>query len=702
MWHFSRFIRVSFSVGLAAAIAVPVFCQTPARRPAQAGRRRVQQATQAPSDSASTTQYKGIFEPVNYGQDINLTDVFFVSPDVGWVSGEHATLLKTTDGGAHWTAQIGGDPNGNEKPIGQLRFLDARHGWAVTDDSPQRLLRTMDGENWEQVAEIPGEDDYTFVSVRRGILLRGNMGGFNVTDDGGRHWRKVAPCRFATTVQGLPQSPACFFIKLQMLSARVGYVFAGWRSPEAPNSTTIVLFRTDDAGEHWNYNVTAVRGGRPDGYFIDAEHGVLVFQDKTYITSDGGRNWRALLSGGVVTDTADSRVRFADPETGWSLGDKYPALALSYTTDGGQHWKTFAPLGMPGDPNAKVLSLSLPRRDRAYIAGPHGMVYRYRIVPANYTVANAFDVPLMPSFGGTELSAKADAIRRDIQALQSKLTALPDASQSPAASAAAGQSSNTVGGSSAGSYASAAGQPGTANAAQGAAPSDVAGASGGFTQQTDVSATADAIASGTTDASAPGSAFTQDTSPPSDVLATCCAAAVQQLQTDTSGFVAQTAPVTSQLRPLNLVVAGLQLAATLMNQGQGLWNQFKTLKHAPNAQAASAALQQLSTTLNTVQQASSMGLQNPGAWFAANAPAAFTQDVSTPAAATAGVGAAVGDTVSGGAPQGQQQQSSPQSGQQDQSSSTPDQKQNPAQNSVDQAVGKAKQKIKSKLKWPPL
>jgi hypothetical protein len=178
---------------------------------------------------------------------------------------------------------------------------------------------------------------------------------------------------------------------------------------------------------------------------------------------------------------------------------------------------------------------------------------------------------------------------------------------------------------------------------------------------------------------------------------------VQQLQTDTSGFVAQIPPVTSQLRPLNLIVAGLQLAATLMNQGQGLWNQFKTLKHAASAQAASQALQQLSTILTTVQQASSGGLQNPGAWFAQNAPAAFTQDVST--GVTGAAGAAVGNAISGGAAQPQSgttpQSAAPQAGTESQTSGT-SQQQNPAQNTVDQTVDKAKQKIKSKLKWPPM
>src|SRR5205814_9948870 len=127
-------------------------------------------------------------------------------------------------------------------------------------------------------------------------------------------------------------------------------------------------------------------------------------------------------------------------------------------------------------------------------------------------------------------------------------------------------------------------------------------------------------------------------------------------------------------------------AATLTNQGHGLWNQFKALKHAPSAQAAAQALQQLSSTLTTVQQASSSGLQNPGTWFAANAPATFTQDVSATVA-----------PQSGATSQG----STPQPSTQTQSSGT-NQQQNPAQNSVDKTLDSAKQKLKNKLNWPKL
>src|SRR5207237_8394069 len=83
----------SFSVLiLLFVICLAVLCSSEAN--AQARRRPRSSSTissQAANPAQTASQFKGILEPVNYGQDINLTDVFFVSPDVGWVSGEHAT-----------------------------------------------------------------------------------------------------------------------------------------------------------------------------------------------------------------------------------------------------------------------------------------------------------------------------------------------------------------------------------------------------------------------------------------------------------------------------------------------------------------------------------------------------------------------------------------------------------------------------------
>jgi hypothetical protein len=49
--------------------------------------------TRAPSRARWTAKFKPVWEPVNYPEDVPLTDVFFVNANVGWVSG------GTTDGG---------------------------------------------------------------------------------------------------------------------------------------------------------------------------------------------------------------------------------------------------------------------------------------------------------------------------------------------------------------------------------------------------------------------------------------------------------------------------------------------------------------------------------------------------------------------------------------------------------------------------
>src|SRR5438128_1978677 len=68
---------------------------------------------------AQTPQSKGIWEPVNYGEDVELNDVYFVTPDEGWVSGGvglgGGVLLHTADGGEHWEVVLG-DPAGNQRP----------------------------------------------------------------------------------------------------------------------------------------------------------------------------------------------------------------------------------------------------------------------------------------------------------------------------------------------------------------------------------------------------------------------------------------------------------------------------------------------------------------------------------------------------------------------------------------------------------
>src|SRR2546426_12770897 len=88
----------------------------------------------------------------------------------------------------------------------------------------------------------------------------------------------------------------------------------------------------------------------------------------------------------------------------------------AYTTEGVLH-------GIPRNLRfpTEVSGFIFPRRDRAYVVGQHGMIYRYRVVPIEYQVANMIDAPIMP---GYSLS-----IQPDVQRLRAQISELPQSSR---------------------------------------------------------------------------------------------------------------------------------------------------------------------------------------------------------------------------------------------------------------------------------
>lgn len=339
-------------------------------------------------------KFKGIFEPVNYPQDINLTDVFFISADSGWVVGEDSTILHTTDGKT-WKADVGGDPSNKQPQIKLIRALDAHHAWAI-EDGPERLLSTFDGEHWSEIGESPrGVVDFAFTAPGHGILLANGSkeyyrGGAFVTEDGGKTWTPQMECKMSTTVQGLAHNDECWFIRMQMVSPNSIYALA------ADNSNSLALFHSENEGISWDYKVLPFEGSRQVDFFVPNPTTAVVVMlgdGKTYGTEDGGKTWHVLLA-----TRLGSHIHFADAQVGWTLGGTRMfccAAQVNYTVDGGRHWKASANIEFPPNTPADY-PLSFPRRDRAYVVGRHGMIYRYRIVPWEYTAPNTLPAPLMP------------------------------------------------------------------------------------------------------------------------------------------------------------------------------------------------------------------------------------------------------------------------------------------------------------------
>jgi photosystem II stability/assembly factor-like uncharacterized protein len=106
--------------------------------------------------------------------------------------------------------------------------------------------------------------------------------------------------------------------------------------------------------------------------------------DHTLLHNTDGESWSA--SGTVGQFRSD--YLFTSPEVGWMMRYRN----MTYTTNGGKSWVS-REIGFPETVNA----FSLVRRDCGYAVGSHGMVYRFRVVPIDYTAKGMLPAPAMPA-----------------------------------------------------------------------------------------------------------------------------------------------------------------------------------------------------------------------------------------------------------------------------------------------------------------
>ncbi|MGH8285296.1 MAG: WD40/YVTN/BNR-like repeat-containing protein, partial [Steroidobacteraceae bacterium] len=146
-------------------------------------------------------------------------------------------------------------------------------------------------------------------------------------------------------------------------------------------------------------------------FFLDESTGYLAMKDakSAFRTTDGGATWT-----GMPATAIPRRILFADPEVGWAM--RYNRL--TYTTDGGKRWSS-RDIQFPAMQNA----FSLPRRDRAYAVGEHGMIYRYSVVAESTPVsAKVLVAPAMPGLDNAVL-AQIAKLESSLQKIDSAVQA---------------------------------------------------------------------------------------------------------------------------------------------------------------------------------------------------------------------------------------------------------------------------------------
>jgi photosystem II stability/assembly factor-like uncharacterized protein len=236
------------------------------------------------------------------GTKASLRGVSAVSVKVAWASGSGGTHLKTTDGGATWTAAK--VPGTEGLDFRDIQAVDPQTVYLLSSGAgdKSRIYKTTDsGGQWKLQFTNPDPkgffDAMAFWDATHGIAVGDPVDGHFVvliTADGGEHWDR------RPTPPALPNEGA--FAASGTCLVTMGKRDA-WFATGGPGAARV--FHSGDRGETWTIASTPIRNdGSAAGVFSlafsDSRHGIAVGGDyskpesaerNVAVTSDGGRTW---------------------------------------------------------------------------------------------------------------------------------------------------------------------------------------------------------------------------------------------------------------------------------------------------------------------------------------------------------------------------------------------------------------------------
>lgn len=124
---------------------------------------------------------------------VTLTSVYFVNDKIGFAGGHDSTVIKTEDGGDHWTLAY--HDVAAQAPIMSVYFTDENHGFAMGAFS--FVIETQDGgKSWTQRALIEGsqEDSHlnkVFADKNGTILVAAEFGTVYRSTDQGKTFTEI-------------------------------------------------------------------------------------------------------------------------------------------------------------------------------------------------------------------------------------------------------------------------------------------------------------------------------------------------------------------------------------------------------------------------------------------------------------------------------------------------------------------------------
>ena len=291
-------------------------------------------------------QTSNISDPVNA--------VAFVDTMHGWAVGGSGEIIRTTDGGDHWTEPQ--PPLTTQMLNGLSVVVDtqsgAYDGWAVGDLGT--ILHTADGNTWQAQTSPTDNNLYavTFVDTMRGYAV-GDGGVILRTTNGGSLWTLQPSGAVGTCSGGNLDGNVCSTsndcegspCNLVSLSA-VAFTDAlhGWVVGDVNDATNMgTIAQTSDGGDTW----TVQSSNNTNGLFAVAAFNSTtawsVGGAGTRLNTTDGMTWQAQNPG---TTNALFGIAFATSTVGYAVGD---FTTIVHTSDGGNTWQSQAAQGVTAD-----------------------------------------------------------------------------------------------------------------------------------------------------------------------------------------------------------------------------------------------------------------------------------------------------------------------------------------------------------------
>jgi photosystem II stability/assembly factor-like uncharacterized protein len=278
--------------------------------------------------------------PTASGDSLEFRDVHAVDADTAWImssgNGPKSRIYHTTDGGAHWTLQFVNPDTAAFYDCLSFGTGRARTGVVFSDASGGRtnILHTEnDGATWRLLASgavpapLPGEGAFAASGLcvahadpRTVFIATGSPGArLFRSRDGGRRWDVENTPFTRGSVAGLTG--------LAFLDAQRGMAVAADINRLRTDSTTAVIGVTDDAGRSWELRTRPPLPGALVGVAwvpaVGRETAVVTSYGGAFITTDAARSWRTLTDA-VTTGVSGSGRRV------WIVGGAGRILRLDW------------------------------------------------------------------------------------------------------------------------------------------------------------------------------------------------------------------------------------------------------------------------------------------------------------------------------------------------------------------------------------